>query len=956
MVKARCGKSSRGTAARALIEPGPDSRAESASLAVGAPNDQAVGDEGVRMAAANTALTAAPPEEIAGGAGVSPSGRRELRGRIEKATTATIGGWAWDPQVPDKRIRLELVEGEKRLAVAVADRFRQELVPLGCGDGRYGFDMELEAGLLSEDRHVLTLRCADTGAAMPGSPVVFAGPRVGAETGVSRLQAGARGAKPAFRSYIDKVTDRQILGWIMCPDRPLHRYVVALKEGERVLVRTVASRFRFDLLTGGAGDGCYAFVFDPPASLADGQEHLLDVVEEDSGISITTQPLRWHTDPTVDKTTPERVSPPPAIDISDYRGVRADRRQPDGVRQVNIQSAAHVGMRILFDISDLVYYIGHHANLTGIQRVQSSIVLAMVDAKEFAPASVFFLSFSAATRNWMAIPVEFLISLLRDLFLPEPRRLVNFSTEAARYGVLPGAQAFDGDGVLDDGNPSVLCLLGAAWVNQDYLHRVLSLKRRFGTRFVMTIHDLIPIYARDTCDQDTTRVFEAFMRRALRHADHILAVSESTAKDVRRYLGTLQLPEPPITVTKNGSSFEEFLPGNTQVGSPTLRDLPGRFVLFVGTIEGRKNHQFIFDIWRRMVETGDDPPHLVCVGRLGWKAAAFVSVLVETNYLDRRIHLLREIPDTDLRLLFARCLFTVCPSLYEGWGLPVGEALAMGKICVCSERASIPEVAGDCGVYIDIGDADRSLQVIRELIRDRHARDELEAKIARDYVPITWRSVALRVAAACHSAAAVEWQDPYPFADLPYSTEISFGRLDLDIDGKGESLLARIVDARLGHFKFDTLDQRSFLLGEEIRSDGFWAPPESWGAWLCQLGGVIEFSLGPEPSELYYVFVRLRVSGPLQEMPVRLFADGVKVWEGEVGANSKDVVVRIARSASGIGRWRVRIGAEVEVSSEVRTQIGATDTRIPTIGLERLVVVPERDVATRLDILTKRIS
>ena len=109
--------------------------------------------------------------------------------------------------------------------------------------------------------------------------------------------------------------------------------------------------------------------------------------------------------------------------------------------------------------------------------------------------------------------------------------------------------------------PRSSACLGAAWVQQDYLHRVLALKRQFGTRFVMTVHDLIPIYAPETCDQDTAVVFEEFMRRALRHADHILAVSESTARDVRRYSASLQIPEPPITVTKNGSSFTEFLHG-----------------------------------------------------------------------------------------------------------------------------------------------------------------------------------------------------------------------------------------------------------------------------------------------------------------------------------------------------------------------------------------------------------
>ena len=117
-----------------------------------------------------------------------------------------------------------------------------------------------------------------------------------------------------------------------------------------------------------------------------------------------------------------------------------------------------------------------------------------------------------------------------------------------------------GTGVLDNGGPSVLCLLGAAWVHQDYVHRVLALKRQFGTRFVMTVHDRFPIYARETCDQDTAVVFEEFMRRALKHVDHILAVSKNTAMDIKRYTAWLQIPEPPITVTKNGSSFTEFLP------------------------------------------------------------------------------------------------------------------------------------------------------------------------------------------------------------------------------------------------------------------------------------------------------------------------------------------------------------------------------------------------------------
>ena len=447
--------------------------------------------------------------------------------------------------------------------------------------------------------------------------------------------------KPVFRGHLDQITDAEISGWISVPDNSMHHCVVILREGDRVYARSIASQFRADLLAAGIGDGCYGFSLQMPSSLLDGERHLLEIVEEQTGYSLW-RATAGTAGATVTGGGDIRQVPEDSVARRPAARAQALRTDHDAIRSPSTagnRAAARgksdsraivpAATRLLFDVSDLIYYVAEHSNLTGIQRVQSSIVLAMIDGHVILPSSVIFLSFNAKTRNWMVIPTGFLISLLRGLFLPNSQRLISFPAEQARYGILPGAQPFDGTGILDDGNPSVLCLLGAAWVHQDYLHRVLAFKRRFGTRFVMTVHDLIPIYARETCDQDTARVFEEFMRRALRHVDHILAVSENTAKDVRRYLAALQVPAPAITVTKNGSSFAEFLPEGAQAGQATLHDLPERFVLFVATIEGRKNHQLIFDLWRRMIEEGDDPPHLICVGRLGWKATTFISALVE---------------------------------------------------------------------------------------------------------------------------------------------------------------------------------------------------------------------------------------------------------------------------------------------------------------------------------------
>jgi glycosyltransferase involved in cell wall biosynthesis len=742
---------------------------------------------------------------------------RRLEGQIDAVDWAAVNGWVWDPDTPGERIRLELVDGETPLVTTLADDHRPELVKHGIGDGGYGFSIEFPSEIVAEGRRTLHLRCADSGATVPGSPIVLD------YTGLAKT----------------------------------------------------------------------------PAAM-----------------------------------TSMAVSPAP----------RALSR-----------SAPLAGTRILFDISDLIYYLGEHANLTGIQRVQSSIVLSVLSHGVLPQSALTFLSFNARSRSWVVIPTGFLFALLQDLFLPMVQRSVTFPAEDARYGILPGAKEFTGVGVLDGGGPSVLCLLGAAWVHQDYIHRVLALKRQFGTRFVMTVHDLIPIYARETCDQDTAVVFEEFMRRALKHADHILAVSENTASDVRRYSASLQIPEPSITVTKNGSSFTEFLPrGQSLSESPgeiAVGELPERFVLFVATIEGRKNHQLILDIWRRMIDEGDDPPHLVCVGRLGWKSTGFISTVVESGYLGGRILLLREICDADLRMLYSRSLFTLCPSFYEGWGLPVGEALAMGKICVCSDRASLPEVAGEFGVYIDIANLDGSLAVIRGLLSDDAARGRWEAKIRRGYEPVTWHSVAKKVVAACQSAAGAVWQEPYPYTAIPYSSEVNFGKLDRDIDGTGEAVLARIERTRRGVFLGGLLQEQNFLWGEEIRSHGYWAYPEDWGTWACHAGGDIAVALAPSDSLLFDVFLRVRVSGLLTDQPIKLSANGRPVWNAAIGEGPRNIHFRVRKQTLGTGSWRLRIRAELALSAELRSQIAALDPRVPTIGFERLVVVPENDLKTRVDVL-----
>ncbi len=411
-----------------------------------------------------------------------------LQGRIERIGKTGIAGWVWNPRAPGERIRLELVEGETCLKSALAADERPDLVQLGCGDGRHGFTIGLEEGALSEGRHTLILRCADTGEEVPGSPVALRCGRATAEQ--------AQETQDSLRYNIDKVSDNGILGWIMMPEQPSNRSVVALKHDGYAVAKTIASRFRADLLAAGVGDGCYGFELPLPHPVVDGRIHTLEIVEQATGTSLTSGPVPWSSDVSIDtRALPFARSNGgydlPQTERVDWATNRSLLDSAYASHGVERRFTSDVGTRILFDISDLVYYIGHHPNLTGIQRVQSSIVLSIFDGNILPPASVRFLSFDAGANRWITIPTGFLVSFLRDLLLPASERLITFDEMSARRGVLPGAQPFEGIGWLEDGNPSVLCLLGAAWVQQDYVHRVLALKRRFGMRFVMMVNDLI---------------------------------------------------------------------------------------------------------------------------------------------------------------------------------------------------------------------------------------------------------------------------------------------------------------------------------------------------------------------------------------------------------------------------------------------------------------------------------
>lgn len=617
------------------------------------------------------------------------------------------------------------------------------------------------------------------------------------------------------------------------------------------------------------------------------------------------------------------------------------------------------GHLIVFDITDLVLYIGVHDNLSGIQRVQCSVIQAIFKYELCASEDVQFISWDTERGTFRSVDQDKLRALLDDLALPPERRMQEFDPAEARAGRLYPVAPLGT--FLRPGRTTVV-LLGAAWVIPEYASLILSLKRSYQAAFVMLFHDLIPIYARETCDQGTAAVFKRFIDQVIPVVDRALCVSHSTARDLGRYCRELSYTLPPTAVTQLGTSFDEFFPRDIdQLADALPSGATTPFVLFVATIEGRKNHNFLFEVWRNLAMRGIAVPRLVCVGRLGWRAEAFLGNLLETDYLGGQIEIRENVSDAELNALYRDCLFTVFPSVYEGWGLPIGESLGHGKLCVVADNSSLPEVAGEFGCVIPLGDAGAAADIIAGLIEEPERVRAYEEAIAARFEPLRWEDVARRIV---NCALAVQAEGDrvaarpvivpgreYPLRMLPGSFDGLVGRLLM------ETMVGAVMAPITGN-NARAVERVNGLLAR----DTHWYPPESWGSWARHPRAGLQILLDTasldDDAEIN-LYAALTFVGPVVGTRIRVLIDGVEIGDPRPVVGGEALVVwalqlaelrRLAKSAQGALLALDLQFDLVGVTPAIFEASRALDQRGLTFGLKSFIVLGSDAMAERLRI------
>jgi glycosyltransferase involved in cell wall biosynthesis len=232
---------------------------------------------------------------------------------------------------------------------------------------------------------------------------------------------------------------------------------------------------------------------------------------------------------------------------------------------------------------------------------------------------------------------------------------------------------------------------------------------------IITIHDLAFLKYPDVTDDKTYKHHTTWLPYSIERADHIIAVSNQTKDDI---ISFYKVPEDKISIT--------YLATDCSINQSNLKDfniikdryqLPNQYLLYVGTLEPRKNIPYMLEAYSIAKRKYQIPHKLVIVGKKGWKYESIFQT-IERNKLENDIIFTGFVKDEDLPVIYSGARVFLFPSIYEGFGLPVLEAMKCGLPVITTNISSLPEVAGDAGILIPLDDVSYFADQIFELVND----------------------------------------------------------------------------------------------------------------------------------------------------------------------------------------------------------------------------------------------
>jgi len=425
--------------------------------------------------------------------------------------------------------------------------------------------------------------------------------------------------------------------------------------------------------------------------------------------------------------------------------------------------------KVYFDITDLISWPG---NLTGIQRVSFNLALRLkgeLPNSEFVKYDKFNNKIVKASLNEIGyynnLTVNFsskanyfksqnfkttfkqsaiykigkeILPLFLKKIIVKIYKIIIFRLKTINDLRLSKQNKLVEEIIIKKGDVYLLTSANDNWNLGGVILYLKNQKKTINFKIIHVIYDLIPVNFSQFfgSNGDFAKQFTRYLIEVINLCDNFITTSNSVKTNLVDFINDMKLDPKPIEVMRLGDEINHNPKYN-----PIFKDSNKSYILSIGTFEVRKNYLLIYMAYKLAELKKIDLPKTIIVGKFGWLASD-LKYLIEYDYnLENRIEVRHNVSDEELDLLYKNCLFTIYPSIYEGWGLPIAESLAYGKFCLSSNTSSMPEIAGDLIDYFNPYDARELLNKINFYLNKKEL-EKKEQLIKDKYKVTTWNQTA----------------------------------------------------------------------------------------------------------------------------------------------------------------------------------------------------------------------
>ncbi|MGJ8482151.1 glycosyltransferase [Sphingobium yanoikuyae] len=486
-------------------------------------------------------------------------------------------------------------------------------------------------------------------------------------------------------------------------------------------------------------------------------------------------------------------------------------------------------------VFDITTWVNNALTLSGIVRVECALAGQLVQRHNL---DVKFVCYHSPSASFVEVPRDIVAHNL----------VTSYLTTVRKEQVTPTFQNNEAQQYTD------IVSVGSSWMqNSEYVSDLGEFAQRHDLRLSVLMHDMTPYLFPHWYPVGYAQVWNENCRALVSRCARMIVYSQSTLDDLTDFSKEFGVAMPPSARIKLADDIGD-LGGERSDNGIAATDKFSRlpFILAVGGIHIRKNYGLLIDVWAILRDNmGEATPHLVIVGGVAWNGNELARAIAEDSRIKDRIHILTSIDDASLAELYESCLFTVYPSLYEGWGLPVGESLAHGKICLASNASSMKEIAPDYTDLLDPLDRTAWAARIQHYTSSETARSYREQQIVAGYVPLSWQDTADGVLSLLDMPCPPRSAEPYTLGSMVLVTAKSTG---------------------------------SRYLG------GGWTAPEGWGCWSRSMSPSINLALTrPVKSDLVFSILAKVMKHTNDERNYTIKVNGKVVGKWNFGPKKSDI-------------------------------------------------------------------